>query len=147
MSFRLRADGFWDYPRQSAFFNVRIFNPTAQSCRNQSLPACYRRHALEKRRHYEDRVGFEHRCFTPLVFSTSGGVGPSASIFFKRLASLLSTKRNAHYGSVMFWIHCKISFALIHSAILCLCGTCSRPVPMSLDFDRALSECRIAPAA
>ena len=41
---------------ESAFFDVRIFNPTAQSCRNQSLPACYRRHELEKRRHYEDRV-------------------------------------------------------------------------------------------
>ena len=144
----VRADGFWDCPRQSAFFDVRIFNPTAQSCRNQSLPACYRRHELEKRRHYEDRViQIEHGCFTPLVFSTSGGMGPSASIFFKRLASLLSMKKNAHYGSVMSWIRCKISFALIHSAILCLRGTRSRSVAMSLDFDHALSECRIAPAA
>ena len=57
--------------------------------------------------------------FTPLVFSTSGGMGPSASVFFKRLASLLSVKKNAHYGSVMAWIRCKISFALIHSAVLC----------------------------
>ena len=46
----VRADGFWDCPRQSAFFDVRIFNPTAQSCRNQSLPACYCRHEREKRR-------------------------------------------------------------------------------------------------
>ena len=79
------------------------------------------------------------------VFSTSGGMGPSASVFFKRLASLLSMKRNAHYGSVMSWIRCKISFALIHSAILCLRGTRSRPIPLSLDFDHALAECRIAP--
>ena len=128
-----------------AFFDVRIFNPTAQSCCNQSLPACYRRHELEKRRHYEDRVTqIEHGCFTPpIVFSTSGGMGPSATVFFKRLASLLSTKRNAHYGSVMSWIRCKISFALIHSAILCLRGTRSRPIHLSLDFDRALAECRI----
>ena len=132
----------------SVFFDVRIFNPTAQSCHNQSLPACYHRHELEKRRHYEDRViQIEHGCFTPLVFSTSGGMGPSASIFFKRLASLLSMKKNAHYGSVMSWIRCKISFALIHSAILCLRGTRSRPVPLSLDFDCALSECQITPAA
>ena len=138
-----RADGFWDCPRQSAFFDVRIFNPTAQSCRNQSLPACYCRHEREKRRHYmyEDRViQIEHGCFTPLVFSTSGGMGPSASIvFFKRLASLLSMKRNAHYGSVMSWIRCKISFALIYSAILCLHGTRSCPIPLSLDFDHALA--------
>ena len=144
----IRADGFWDCAWQRVFFDVRIFNPTAQSCCNQSLPACYRRHELEKIRHYEDRVvQIEHGCFTPLVFSTSGGMGPSASVFFKRLASLLSMKKNAHYGSVMAWIRCKISFALIHSAILCLCGTRSRPIPLSLDFDRALSECHIAPAA
>ena len=114
----VRADGFWDCPRQSAFFDVRIFNPTAQSCRNQSLPACYRRHELEKRRHYEDRViQIEHGCFTPLVFSTSGGMGPSASIFFKRLASLLSTKRNAHYGSVMSWIRCKMPLSTQQSCV------------------------------
>jgi len=144
----IKADGFWDCSRQSAFFDVRIFNPTAHSCRNQSLSACYRRHELEKRRHYEDRVNqIEHGCFTPLVFSSSGGMGPTASVFFKRLASLLSTKRNSHYGSVMSWIRCKISFSLIHSAILCLRGTRTRPIPLSLDFDRALAECRFACAA
>ena len=144
----IKADGFWDCSRQSAFFDVRIFNPTAHSCRNQSLSACYRRHELEKRRHYEDRVNLvEHGCFTPLVFSTSGGMGPTAAVFFKRLASLLSAKKNANYSSVMSWIRCKISFSLIHSAILCLRGTRTRPIPLSLDFNRALSECRIAPSA
>ncbi len=141
----IKADGFWDCSRQSAFFDVRIFNPTAHSCRNQSLSSCYRRHELEKRRHYEDRViQVEHGCFTPLVFSTSGGMGPSASVFFKRLASRLATKRNATYNTVLAWIRCKISFALTHSAILCLRGTRTRPTPLSLDFDRALAECRVS---
>ena len=35
----------------------------------------------------------------------------------------------------------------VHSAILCLRGTRSRPIHLSLDFNRALAECRIAPAA
>ena len=91
-----KKDGFWDCLRQSALFDVRIFNPTAHSSRNQPLPACYRHHELEKRHFYEDRVKqVEHGCFTPLVFSTSGGMGPSASIFYKRLASHLAAKRNA----------------------------------------------------
>ena len=105
--------------------------PLREQCRDQNI------HRVTQ---------IEHGCFTPLVFSTSGGMGPSATVFFKRLASLLSTKRNADYGSVMSWIHCKISFALIHSAILCLRGTRSRPIHLSLDFDRALAECRMAPA-
>ena len=140
----IKADGFWDCSRQSAFFDVRIFNPTAHSSRNQSLPACYRRHELEKRRLYEDRViQVEHGCFTPLVFSTSGSMGPSASIFYKRLASRLAAKRNATYSSVLSWIRCKISFALIHSAVLCLRGTRTRPSNLFLDFDLALSEGRV----
>ena len=140
----IKADGFWDCSRQSAFFDVRIFNPTAQTCRSQSLSTCYRRHELEKRRHYEDRVlQIEHGCFTPLVFTTAGGMGPSASIFFKRLASKLATKQNTSYSSVLRWIRCKISFALTHSAILCLRGTRTRLVPLSLDFDRALAECKV----
>ena len=96
---------------------------------NQSLPACYCRHKLEKRCHYEDRViQIEHGCFTPLVFSTSGGMGPSASVFFKRLASLLSTKRNAHYGSVMSWIRCKIYSLLPYPSIIKF-WLCTRRVP------------------
>ncbi len=47
----IRADGFWECDRQSAFFDVRIFNPTAHASHNRSLPANYRRHELETRRH------------------------------------------------------------------------------------------------
>ena len=87
------------------FFDVRIFNPIAQSRYNQSLTACYHHQELEKRHHYGDHViQIEHGCFTPLVFSTAGGIGPSATIFYKRLASRLATMRNVHYGSVLSWI-------------------------------------------
>ena len=40
----------------------------------------------------------EHATFTPLMLSTTEGMGRAASIFFKRLASLLSDKRNIHYN-------------------------------------------------
>ena len=36
----------------------------------------------------------EHSSFTPLVFSASRGMGHEASVFYKRLASLLSDKWN-----------------------------------------------------
>ncbi len=70
----IKADGFWGCDRQSAYFDVRIFNPTAHACRSKPLSTCYRRHEMEKRRHYEDRVlHVEHGSFTPLIFSTAGG--------------------------------------------------------------------------
>ncbi len=99
----IKADGFWDCLRQNVYIDVTIFNPIAHSCRNQSLSACYRRHELKKRHHFEHRViQVEHGCLTSQLFSTSGGMGPSASIFFKRLASRLATKKNTHGNTGQF---------------------------------------------
>ena len=123
----IKTDGFWGCGRQSAFFDVRIFNSTAHSCWNRPLTACYRRHELEKRRLYEDRVlQVEHGSFTPSVFSTAGGMGPSGTVVYKRLAALLAIKRDEHYSKILSWICCKISFALNHSAIMCLQESSSR---------------------
>ena len=46
-----------------------------------------------KKRAYEQRVReIEHASFTPLVLSATGGFAREATIFYKRLASLLATK-------------------------------------------------------
>ena len=39
--------------------------------------------------------------FTPLVFSTFGEMGGAATTAYKRLASLLATKRDQSYCSVV----------------------------------------------
>ena len=36
------AESFWGRDRQCAFFDVRVFNPFAQSYQNPTLPQCYR---------------------------------------------------------------------------------------------------------
>ena len=78
------ADNFWGRDRQRAFFDVRVFNPFAQSHCNTSLPQCYRRNELEKKRAYDERVReIEHGSFSPLVFSTSGGMGTTATVVYK----------------------------------------------------------------
>ena len=52
----IKARGFWGLRQQCAYFDIRIFNPTALSCRDLPVAACYRRHEGEKRRAYEQRV-------------------------------------------------------------------------------------------
>ena len=70
----IKAQGFWENNRQSAFFDVRVFNPLADTYRSLTLPACYRRHEQEKKRAYDQRIReVEHGCFSPLIFSASGG--------------------------------------------------------------------------
>ena len=47
----------------------------------------------EKQQKYEQHIReVEMGSFTPLVFSTCGGMGRAANVFFKRLASLVSSK-------------------------------------------------------
>ena len=68
---------------------LRVFNPFAPSNRHSSLSASYRHHENLKKRHYEQRIReVEHSSFTPLVFATTGGLGPAATAFYKRLASM-----------------------------------------------------------
>ena len=81
----VRAHGFWGLRQQSAFFNERVFHPNAPSYHGLQLEACYRRHENEKCRAYEQRLGeIENGSFTPLVFSTSGGMGKATKITYKR---------------------------------------------------------------
>ena len=96
-----------------------MFNPFAKSYVKESLTQCYRRLEMDKKCAYEARVCEEELgCFTPLVFSTSGGLGPAAKAFYKRLASLIAEMHDQPYSLTLFWLCAKLSFSLLHSAIM-----------------------------
>ena len=118
------AESFWGRDRQRAFFDVRVFNPFAPSHRNTPLTQCYRRNEMEKRRTYEERIReIEHGSFSPLVFSTSGGMGITATVVYKRLASLIAEKQDKPYSRTVHWLRCRLSFSLLRSAIMCIRGS------------------------
>ena len=50
------------YLYQNAFFDVRVTNPDCDSQVNSSIPSILRKHELEKKREYNDRVmqAFNH---------------------------------------------------------------------------------------
>ena len=98
---------------------------------------------------YEQRVReVELGSFTPLIFSTSGGMEKSTAVAYKRLASLLANKRDQPYSVVMAWLRCHLSFSLLRSAITCLRGARSTTGHASYathhnSIDLAVSEGRI----
>ena len=143
----IRAAGFWGDRFQHTYFDVRVFNSLAPSNTSSTLTAAYRRHEQEKRHAYEERVReVEHGCFTPLVFSTSGGMGKAATVVYKRLAHLLATHRNTSYPSVMGWLRCTLSFSLLKSSISCIRGSRSssgHPAP-PIPADLVLAESRVS---
>ena len=87
------AINFWSSNNQRSFFDIRVFNPLASSNRASSANSVYQKHEREKRRGYEQRVReIENGCFSPLVFNTLGGMGPTAQVVYKRLADLIADK-------------------------------------------------------
>ena len=127
----IHARGFWER-QSSAFFDVRVCHPNADSYREQTPEQIYRHHENEKKRLYANRVmEVEQGTFTPLVFITTGGMGTECKIYHKRLVELLSFKKGESYASTMSWVRAKVSFALIRSALLCLRG--SRSIRRTLD--------------
>ena len=115
----IRARGFWRRGK-CAFFDVRVFHPNAQSYRSSKIETLYRRHENLKKREYGDRIReVENGSFTPLVFATTGGLSRETTIFYKRLAELMSISRNAKYHETISWMRRKLSFSLVKSAIMC----------------------------
>ena len=65
----------------------------------------------EKRRAYDECIReVERACFSPLVFSASGGMGPSATTVYSKLASMLASKWDRPYNRCMFRLRCQLCF-------------------------------------
>ena len=99
-------EAFGEASWTAQFFDVRIFNPLAQSNQCTQLACVYCRHEQAKKRLYEERIcQVERGSFTPLVFSTTGGASRFTSTFLRHLASLLAEKHDEPYSATMAWLH------------------------------------------
>ena len=127
------------------FCDGRVFNPNAQSHRTLQLASVYWKQERERSREITNRESVKSNsigAFTPLMFSTPGGMAKCASVTYKRLASLLSTKHDQPYSLVIAWLCCHLSFSLLRSAITFLRGTCSSSgrAVYNRPLDLAISE-------
>ena len=115
----IHARGFWER-QKSTFFDIRVCHPNADSYKDRTPEQVYRLHENEKKRMYERRVlEVEQASFTPLVFTTTGGMGRECLRYHSRLAELISED----YAKTLTWIRGKVSFSILRSALLCLRGS------------------------
>ena len=69
----MAARGFCGDGSQKPYFDIRVFNPCAQTYLTMEPHIVYLRQEKEKRRQYQQRIcEVEHGSFTPLVLSTNG---------------------------------------------------------------------------
>ena len=119
----VHARGLWERQR-SAFFDVRVCHPNADSYREMTPQQIYKQHETEKKRQYSSLVmEIEHGTFTPLVFTTTDGMADECRRYHCRLAELISTKKGEPYAATISWIRTKVSFAILRGALLCLRGS------------------------
>ena len=104
------AVGIWSQMERT-FLDVRVFHPNSASYANTDPQQLYIQHEREKKRMYNDRIlQVEKGSFSPLIFSTTGGMGPESTRFHKRVAELISVKRGEQYCDVVNHIRTRIRF-------------------------------------
>ena len=80
-------------------------------------------HENEKKRVYNTRViEVEKATFTPVVFSTSGGMGQEATTVIKALSSKLADKTNQDYANCISFVRKRLRFDLLKTCIISLRG-------------------------
>ena len=123
----ISGHGVWSQ-MERVFFDVRVTHPNTRSNRSKSLRQIFKEQQQEKKRRYNYRiVEVEKATFTPLIFTTSGGMGPECQRFNKRLAELIARKRKESYADVISFIRKKLRFALLKATLIALRGYRGRP--------------------
>ena len=108
------ARGFWS--RQgSTFFDVRVCHPNVESYKDLTPQHENREETYIFKPNYG---GGTQATFTPLVFTTTGGMAPECQVYHKRLAELLSAKKVEDYSTTMSWIRTRISFEILRTSLL-----------------------------
>ena len=109
----ISARGIWSRCEKT-YMDVRITHPTAQSHIRKSMETLYLENEREKKNLYNDRIlNTERGTFTPLVFSTTGGMGPECARMNKRIAELIAAKTGEAYSHMMKHIRTRLRFALL----------------------------------
>ena len=98
-------------------------------------------HSSKQKREYIERIlQAEHGTFTPLVISTTGGMGRESRKFYARLSEMISEKRKESYAFISSWIRRKKSFALANSFCTCLSGSRSVYYTLNTNSENSLSS-------
>ena len=108
---------------ERAFFDIRVFHAPAPTNASKPIPQMYLSHEGEKKRKYNARVlEVEKGTFTPLVFSTSGGMGAEAQRLVKRLAQRMEVATGQRYSDAVSFIRKRLRFELLKTTVIAMRG-------------------------
>ncbi len=115
--------GLWS-PLERNFMDIRVFHPNAPSYQSKAIQSLYKDHERQKKAAYNSRVvRIEKSTFTPMVFSTFGGMGKECQRALQRAAGRIAAKRKEKYADVMGHISTKIRMCLLRTTLLSVRGS------------------------
>ena len=122
-----------------------FFHPDAPSYAIKPLDKLSAEHERKKKLEYAERIiNVDRGTFTPLVFTTACCCAPECSRFVKRLCGLISNGDTKLYAETMTYVRCRLAFALLRSAIMCIRDArSSYQRPVNALGELAISEGRL----
>ena len=103
--------------------DVKIVHPNAPSHKNKDLNQIFKESETKKKHKYNQRVmQVEKATFTPLIFSTTGGMASECIKFHKKVAVLVSNKTKEEYSHVMNHLRTRLRFTLLKSTLVAIRG-------------------------
>ena len=111
-------------PMERAFFDVRVSHPGAPTNSVYETPAeMYAAHEKQKMTKYNHRViQVEKSTSAPLCFSTTGGMGPQAMMFVKKLAKHMTRTNGQSLSNTMASIRRRLRFELLKATLIAVRG-------------------------
>ena len=124
--------GLWS-TFERTFFDICVTHPNSPTYDKKDMKQIYDLHEVRKMKKYNNRIiQVEKGTFTPLIYSTSGGWGPQATRYHKRLAEKLSHKRGEDYAAIMCYMRTRIRFSILRSTLIAVRGERGRCQPSAL---------------
>ena len=99
----IHARGFWE--RQRSAFSTFGCVTLMQTLTDLTPKQIYKKYENEKKRQYTERVmEIEQGTFTPLVFTSTGGMADECVKHHSRLAGLIANEEEESFSSAISWI-------------------------------------------
>ena len=109
---------------ERTFLDVRVVHPNCNKtyCK-KPIDQVYTMHENEKKATYNNRViQVERASFTPLIFTTSGGMAKECTRYHKQVARLISLKTKEEYPQVMNHLRTRLRYVLLKSTLIAIRG-------------------------
>ena len=109
---------------QRAFFDINVTHLNAPSYRQKEPAVVYRLYEKDKKIKFNRRIiEIEQGHFTPLILSTSVGMGPECAIFVIHLAKKIAQKKNQDLPDVIRVLRTETRFAVLKATLISIRGT------------------------